>query len=234
MHSSFIHRWNGMDAKEGEGRVIQVWRWGVLESAVEVSQARLFRFNWQGSGFSSVGGKRRPLWFLDSTHWCFVPAHIRIFLILRRRHELEGTRLHNIERLSESNRYVQGNRTNSWCLWPKLWLHIYDSRNLVQAALGPVALDLARSQKVFDKEKHLLAQNVLVISVLAIISTAPLGKWHYKKKATKKSLRDTKKGSQKFKWRFRFLILFPSTGALLMTKLAPRWLKRENPTDGRL
>jgi solute carrier family 9B (sodium/hydrogen exchanger), member 1/2 len=45
----------------------------------------------------------------------------------------------------------------------------------VQAALGPVALDLARSQNA-DEEKHLLAQNVLVISVLAIISTAPLGK----------------------------------------------------------
>lgn len=51
------------------------------------------------------------------------------------------------------------------------------SGNLVQAALGPVALDLARSQKVFNEEQFSLAQNVLVISVLAIISTAPLGKW---------------------------------------------------------
>ena len=45
----------------------------------------------------------------------------------------------------------------------------------VQAALGPVALDLARSQKS-DDETYSLANSVLVISVLAIISTAPLGK----------------------------------------------------------
>jgi NhaP-type Na+/H+ or K+/H+ antiporter len=45
----------------------------------------------------------------------------------------------------------------------------------VQAALGPVALDLARLQNS-DKETYSLANSVLVISVLAIILTAPLGK----------------------------------------------------------
>ncbi|XP_064552233.1 sodium/hydrogen exchanger 9B1 [Drosophila montana] len=43
----------------------------------------------------------------------------------------------------------------------------------VQAALGPVALDLARSAKVASDLT--LANNVLIISVLAIIFTAPLG-----------------------------------------------------------
>ncbi|KAG5673012.1 hypothetical protein PVAND_003091 [Polypedilum vanderplanki] len=63
----------------------------------------------------------------------------------------------------------------------------------VQAALGPVALDLARAQKV-DDATYSLANSVLVISVLAIISTAPLG-------------------------------------ALLMTKLAPKWLKKGNSDE---
>lgn len=58
----------------------------------------------------------------------------------------------------------------------------------VQAALGPVALDLARSLNADDKNME-MANNVLVISVLAIIFTAPLG-------------------------------------AVLMTKLSPKWLKR--------
>ncbi|KAH8416667.1 hypothetical protein KR222_005024, partial [Zaprionus bogoriensis] len=43
----------------------------------------------------------------------------------------------------------------------------------VQAALGPVALDLARSANVASELT--LANNVLIISVLAIIFTAPLG-----------------------------------------------------------
>ncbi|XP_034485487.1 sodium/hydrogen exchanger 9B2 isoform X2 [Drosophila innubila] len=43
----------------------------------------------------------------------------------------------------------------------------------VQAALGPVALDLARSANVASDLT--LASNVLIISVLAIIFTAPLG-----------------------------------------------------------
>ena len=43
----------------------------------------------------------------------------------------------------------------------------------VQAALGPVALDLARSLK--SEENYALANTILVISVLAIIFTAPLG-----------------------------------------------------------
>ncbi|XP_055588388.1 sodium/hydrogen exchanger 9B2 isoform X2 [Uranotaenia lowii] len=57
----------------------------------------------------------------------------------------------------------------------------------VQAALGPAALDLARSLNAEDAYPR--AQTVLIVTVLAIIFTAPLG-------------------------------------ALLMIKLAPRWLKR--------
>ncbi|XP_035904171.1 sodium/hydrogen exchanger 9B2 isoform X1 [Anopheles stephensi] len=62
----------------------------------------------------------------------------------------------------------------------------------VQAALGPAALDLARSLNA--TEEYARAQTVLIVTVLAIIFTAPLG-------------------------------------ALLMIKLAPRWLKRS--TDER-
>ncbi|XP_017847791.1 sodium/hydrogen exchanger 9B1 [Drosophila busckii] len=43
----------------------------------------------------------------------------------------------------------------------------------VQAALGPVALDMARDLKLLPETA--LASNVLIISVLAIIFTAPLG-----------------------------------------------------------
>ncbi|XP_049279750.1 sodium/hydrogen exchanger 9B2 isoform X2 [Anopheles funestus] len=57
----------------------------------------------------------------------------------------------------------------------------------VQAALGPAALDLARSLNATDEYPR--AQTVLIVTVLAIIMTAPLG-------------------------------------ALLMIKLAPRWLKQ--------
>uniref|UniRef100_A0A182QZB4 Cation/H+ exchanger transmembrane domain-containing protein n=1 Tax=Anopheles farauti TaxID=69004 RepID=A0A182QZB4_9DIPT len=57
----------------------------------------------------------------------------------------------------------------------------------VQAALGPAALDLARTLNATDE--YARAQTVLIVTVLAIILTAPLG-------------------------------------ALLMIKLAPRWLKR--------
>ncbi|KAH8313251.1 hypothetical protein KR067_003039, partial [Drosophila pandora] len=45
----------------------------------------------------------------------------------------------------------------------------------VQAALGPVALDLARAAKESNQAQLELAGNVLLISVLAIILTAPLG-----------------------------------------------------------
>ncbi|EDV54072.2 sodium/hydrogen exchanger 9B2 isoform X2 [Drosophila erecta] len=45
----------------------------------------------------------------------------------------------------------------------------------VQAALGPVALDMARAASVASAEQLALAGNVLIISVLAIIFTAPLG-----------------------------------------------------------
>lgn len=60
----------------------------------------------------------------------------------------------------------------------------------VQAALGPAALDLARSLNATDDIPR--AQTVLIVTVLAIIFTAPLG-------------------------------------ALLMIKLAPRWLKKGVP-----
>lgn len=52
---------------------------------------------------------------------------------------------------------------------------LFSSSFTVQAALGPVALDLARAQKS-DAETYSLANSVLVISVLAIVATAPLGK----------------------------------------------------------
>lgn len=45
----------------------------------------------------------------------------------------------------------------------------------VQAAIGPYALDLVRSQPNPDPTLLELAQKVLVISVLSIILTAPLG-----------------------------------------------------------
>jgi solute carrier family 9B (sodium/hydrogen exchanger), member 1/2 len=62
------------------------------------------------------------------------------------------------------------------CSMSKFLISSFPDKKSVQAALGPVALDLARSQRNYNEEQHLLAQNVLVISVLAIILTAPLGK----------------------------------------------------------
>ncbi|XP_050100008.1 sodium/hydrogen exchanger 9B2 isoform X2 [Anopheles aquasalis] len=62
----------------------------------------------------------------------------------------------------------------------------------VQAALGPAALDLARTLNATDQYDR--AQTVLIVTVLAIILTAPLG-------------------------------------ALLMIKLAPRWLKQSDDDD---
>lgn len=57
----------------------------------------------------------------------------------------------------------------------------------VQAAIGPIALDMARKR---DSEEDIaLANKVLICSILAIIMTAPLG-------------------------------------AILMVKLAPKWLKK--------
>ncbi|XP_058055767.1 sodium/hydrogen exchanger 9B2 [Anopheles bellator] len=64
----------------------------------------------------------------------------------------------------------------------------------VQAALGPAALDLARALDAPAEEYADRAQTVLIVTVLAIIFTAPLG-------------------------------------ALLMVKLAPRWLKRSADDD---
>ncbi len=62
----------------------------------------------------------------------------------------------------------------------------------VQAALGPVALDLAKELK--SVENYDFAKTVLIMSVLAIILTAPLG-------------------------------------AVVMIKLAPRWLKKDNSSE---
>jgi hypothetical protein len=44
-----------------------------------------------------------------------------------------------------------------------------------QAALGPVALDLARAENPQDTSKLELASQVLTIAVLSILVTAPLG-----------------------------------------------------------
>lgn len=63
----------------------------------------------------------------------------------------------------------------------------------VQAALGPAALDLARSLNATDELER--AQTVLIVTVVAIILTAPLG-------------------------------------ALLMVKLAPKWLKKDPIGEG--
>lgn len=50
---------------------------------------------------------------------------------------------------------------------------IRDATDHPQAALGPIALDLARK---LDSSEHIrLAGSVLVVSVLAIVLTAPLG-----------------------------------------------------------
>lgn len=62
----------------------------------------------------------------------------------------------------------------------------------VQAALGPVALDLAKELK--SEGNYDYARTVLIISVLAIILTAPLG-------------------------------------AVVMIKLAPKWLKKDTDSD---
>jgi solute carrier family 9B (sodium/hydrogen exchanger), member 1/2 len=55
----------------------------------------------------------------------------------------------------------------------------------VQAAIGPYALDLVRSQENPDETQLDLAQKVLVISVLSIILTAPLGAFLMIKLSTK-------------------------------------------------
>lgn len=55
----------------------------------------------------------------------------------------------------------------------------------VQAAIGPYAIDLVRSQSNPDETQLALAQKVLVISVLSIILTAPLGAFLMIKLSTK-------------------------------------------------
>lgn len=64
--------------------------------------------------------------------------------------------------------------------WPLLLPNLRHLTKLLvlfhfQAALGPVALDLARAAKESNQAQLELAGNVLLISVLAIILTAPLG-----------------------------------------------------------
>lgn len=66
-------------------------------------------------------------------------------------------------------------RASSWLNFPTNTCLVL-VRNPVQAAIGPVALDLARAQHKQDEQQLSLAQDVLLISVLAIIATAPLGK----------------------------------------------------------
>lgn len=83
------------------------------------------------------------------------------------------------------------------------------TQNLVQAALGPVALDLARSQSVYNEEQHLLAKNVLVISVLAIVMTAPLGKWQRERKKWEQTSEGDTEKAWNFKLRLLFLLLLP-------------------------
>jgi solute carrier family 9B (sodium/hydrogen exchanger), member 1/2 len=63
---------------------------------------------------------------------------------------------------------------------------------LFKAAIGPIALDMARQLKREDAYEY--ANTILIISVLAIIFTAPLG-------------------------------------AVLMSKLAPKWLQKERVSD---
>jgi solute carrier family 9B (sodium/hydrogen exchanger), member 1/2 len=64
--------------------------------------------------------------------------------------------------------------------------------NIFKAAIGPIALDMARELKRTDTYDY--ANTVLIISVLAIILTAPLG-------------------------------------AVFMSKLAPRWLQKQQDDD---
>lgn len=54
-----------------------------------------------------------------------------------------------------------------------IYIYICICKTHVQAALGPIALDLAR--KLNSSEHIELANSVLVVSVLAIVLTAPLG-----------------------------------------------------------
>jgi hypothetical protein len=52
---------------------------------------------------------------------------------------------------------------------------LYVTYVCAQAALGPVALDLARTENPQDTRKLELASHVLTIAVLSILVTAPLG-----------------------------------------------------------
>lgn len=44
---------------------------------------------------------------------------------------------------------------------------------ILQAALGPVALDMAR--RVNDEESEIIANEVVIIAVISILLTSPLG-----------------------------------------------------------
>lgn len=55
----------------------------------------------------------------------------------------------------------------------QILIYLLGEHMFVQAALGPIALDLARK---LNSDEHIrLANAVLVVSVLAIVLTAPLG-----------------------------------------------------------
>lgn len=56
-----------------------------------------------------------------------------------------------------------------------MFLSLHFTYMCVQAALGPVALDLARTEDPQDTRKLELASQVLTIAVLSILVTAPLG-----------------------------------------------------------
>lgn len=145
---------------------------------MELSEARVVRFNWQRSGLSSAGRQRGAVRVSDTLCWCDSASRLGLFVFLRWRHELEGASIHHAVWLSQGNRYevLALSAFTMFTTKQHLWFRKL-SANSVQAALGPVALDLARSQNLLHEEQLSLAQNVLVISVLAIISTAPLGKW---------------------------------------------------------
>lgn len=177
LYYRFFHGGNGMEKTKGKRPDVQFWCGNVLESLVEFSQARVIWFNWQRSELPSARRQRCALWISNASCWRCPTSVLRIFIFLWWRHELDGTSIYHAVWLSKGNRYKSlPPPFTMFTTKQHLWFRKL-SANLVQAALGPVALDLARSQKVINEEQFSLAQNVLVISVLAIILTAPLGKW---------------------------------------------------------
>ena len=65
---------------------------------------------------------------------------------------------------------------SSLTLYERLFVAIaWLPKATVQAALGSIALDRVRDDTIIDSEKEMWAQNVLSLSVLAIVYTAPVG-----------------------------------------------------------